>query len=310
MLHQNLITMKTKYFIFSCLLLGSGISGWAQTQLNNSGFETWIQRNTGGFKYTDPDSWYTLNVLQQYGFDATTIQSSDAHSGNHAALLNSVSDPFGDIPGLLTVNNIIDVNGDPDLNLNFIAFKDRPSQVSFWFKSYPEIGDLSSMYCALTKWNSALGKRDTVAMASWEMDSTVSTYTKAIINFTYFSSANPDSLTMIFSSSQDGFNPTPGSELYIDDIQMSYANGLNEWVPQVNTSLYPNPAGNQVRLMSDVLIEKVCIKDELGRTLSTQSIGGTDELVNLAHLPEGIYFFELSFKDLEIRKTIKVLKVN
>jgi hypothetical protein len=261
----------------------------AQTQLGNSGFEQWEKRTFAGFEYQDPSNWYTLNQLQKFGFDATTIKTNDAHSDSSAVLLSTTSSSFGNIPGLITGSPFLAADGSPDMNLNYRAFGDRPQSIQFWYKSFPETGDQSAMYCLLTKWNNVTSSRDTVAEASWSVDSTVATYTHAMVPFEYKGSMPPDSMYILFSSSIDGFEPVPGSELYLDDILFNYAIGNNEVAKKVEVKMYPNPAQSKLSIKGNQHPMQVVIFDRMGKKVYEGKVESSESEIDLQTIPAGLY---------------------
>ena len=67
----------------------------AQTTLPNGGFELWSTTT-----YTNPNGWQTLNVLSALGAPAVAFPSPNAHSGNIALQVQTVSFFGNKIPGL------------------------------------------------------------------------------------------------------------------------------------------------------------------------------------------------------------------
>ena len=283
--------MKTTSYLFSTLLLIT-LGAKAQTQFTNPGMETWEQKTAGAHTYNDPAGWYTLNELGQFGISNSTLKSTDAHSGTSAAQLTTVSSPFGAVPGLLTISPIIDATGEPNLDLNFIPFTNRPNSIQFWFKSFPETNDLNAMYCLLSKWNATTKSRDTIGFASWEMDSTISTYTLALVNFEYSSTQNPDSLSIIFASSIDGFDPIAGSEFFVDDVLLNYGTAVQEAIrPQVN--MYPNPSSSILHIDLNQEMKQVNAIDALGRFYPLSSTNNSQNAYDVSGLSNGIYWISI-----------------
>lgn len=261
----------------------------AQTQLSNSGFEQWEKRTFTGFEYDDPSDWYTLNQLQKFGFDQTTIKTNDAHGDSSAVLLTTVASSFGNIPGLITGSPFLTESGSPDMNLNYKAFADKPQSIQFWFKSFPEMGDQGAMYCLLTKWNNSTNSRDTLAEASWSVDSTVSNYTYALVPFEYKGNFSPDSMYILFSSSFDGFDPVPGSELYLDDIRLNYAIGSNELTKKVEVKMYPNPVQHKLSIQGNQYPMQVILFDLLGKKVFEGKVEERESELDLQTIPAGLY---------------------
>ncbi|MDZ4668921.1 MAG: PCMD domain-containing protein [bacterium] len=303
-LKQLIRKLRFCLYLFAGLITSTNL--FAQTQFANPGFENWEERSFGGFKYEDPSNWFTLNQLQKFGFDQTTNKTSDAHGNSTAALLSTVSSAFGNIPGLLAGNPFLGADGSPDMNLNYTPFKGKPNSIQFWYKSFPESQDQSAMYCALTKWNSVNQNRDTLAEASWTMDSTVSIYTIANIPFVYKGTFEPDSIYIIFSSSSEGFSPIPGSELYIDDVQMNYGTSVKEVKNEIDIQLYPNPFEDKFMIESKQFPLQYSIIDAMGKKHLAGTITHHKEELNLGVLRSGIYYLVL-VKTETLEKTCRLI---
>jgi hypothetical protein len=280
----------------------------AQSQLTNSGFENWTNRTVNGFSFIDPNGWYTLNQLQQFGFEESTSKSNIAFEDSFAVILQTTSSPFGKIPGILAVSPFLLPDGTPDMNLNFKAFTDRPQSISFWFKSFPEVGDQNAMHCMLTKWNVQKNQRDTIAEASWTIDSNVLNYSQARIPFVYQSSSKPDSMSLIFSSSLNGFSPVAGSEFHLDNIALSYGNNLNEQQAEPTLALFPNPFIDYVAISFEPKNARIELLNNLGESMYSTHLKEQNTDLFLSHLPAGIYYLRLVQPETEkilVKKLIK-----
>jgi hypothetical protein len=276
-----------------------------QTQLPNGSFETWVNKHANGNPYSDPQSWYTLNSLVAFGYEPSTVVTNTAKTGDKAVLLESLVGPFNNIPGLLTLKNIIDNSGQPNLNLNKIGFKGRPTKLEFWYQSHPEIGDANAVIMLLTKWNSGKQVVDTIAVAEFSADSVIENYIKASIELVYFSNETPDSLFFLASSSLDGFSPIVGSWFLLDDLSFAYPNNLSETIGSREIKVYPNPFNQNISLEGL----------EAGQLYSIIAINGAilqsgilekSMLVNTEEIGSGIYILKIQGKSSS--KFIKIIK--
>ncbi len=277
-----------------CFLMSSMVFNFtmAQTQFQNSSFETWSLKTIGNTSYSEPNNWYTLNPLKQFGFDESTTKTSDSHSGTSAAFLETVENTFGDLPGLITINNILGATGEPDLVKNKIAFTGKPTSINFWVKSLPEIGDSSAVSIILTKWNATTKNSDTIAFAQWSNGTAIETYTQIIKPLTYLNNNTPDSVFFIASSSIDGFTPTAGSRLWLDDIYLNYAPlSVSEVNKTANVQLFPNPCNGWLNIVSIEEIDFIEIYDELGRLVMNTSL--KNQQIEIASLYPGVYFIHV-----------------
>jgi hypothetical protein len=298
--------MKTILRNLSILFLLFVETAMAQTpQFLNNGFENWEIRTVNSIPYNDPSNWYSLNSLKQFGFDEGTTKSTDAHSGQYSVMLESIENNFGDIPGLLTINYMMDATGTPDFSLNKIAFIGRPSSLTFWFKSIPESGDYSAMAMLLTKWNDTTQTGDTIGYALWENSDIVDTFTFANLLITYLSNETPDSVYFIASSSKDGFNPITGSRMWIDDLVLNYTpTGIKEQIKDNNLSVYPNPIMDKVYISGLSSSMKILLLDQTGRELKISL--DQNNSIDTKELGKGIYF--LNIQSETTLQTIKLLK--
>lgn len=278
--------MKRITTTFVLMLLLTRYAG-AQQQIANSGFESW---DTIG-DYTQPSNWYTLNPLAAFGFDPSTTITNDAHSGNYAVQLESLSGQFTDISGVLCTGPILNENLQPDFSKMKVAFASKPVALQFYYKAFPQQGDTGVLAMYLTRWNTALQKTDTVAQASMSFADSVSVYTLANCVFNYYSPLQPDSMFIIGSSSIDGFNPTIGSKLLLDDFLLTYpTTGLNDmYLPSL--SIYPNPVQHELRIQSDEEIKGVMkLYSVTGKLIAEKVVNGKNTIVDVSTLGDGIYF--------------------
>ncbi|MCF8254601.1 MAG: T9SS type A sorting domain-containing protein [Bacteroidia bacterium] len=278
----------------------------AQTpQFLNNGFENWEIKTANSVPYNDPSNWYSLNSLKQFGFDEGTTKSTDAHSGQYSVMLESIENIFGDIPGLLSINYMMDATGAPDFSLNKIAFTGRPSALTFWFKSLPESGDYSALVMLLTKWNPNTQIGDTIGYVAWENSDLVDTFTFANLPLTYLSNEAPDSVYFIASSSKDGFNPLPGSRMWLDDLILNYTpTGIKETPEVTKISVYPNPIKDKVNISGLNTFIKIILLDQSGREIKINL--DQDHSIDTKELKEGIYF--LTIQSETNLQTIKLIK--
>lgn len=276
-------------------MLGLGCSGiqHAKAQidsLRNGDFETWVDRSKNGTTYSDPEFWYTLNSLTAFGMEPTTWVSSNAKSGLKAVYLETTSQTFGVIPGILACNNFLDASGDPDLELNRIPFDTRPTKINFWYKSNPAIGDSSAFNFTLTKFKN--NAHQVIGTATWSNGSSDSTYKKVSIYFEYFSNDLPDSASIIFTSSINGFDPIAGSTLLLDQISLDYEGNSLKEISKHHLDLYPNPSEDGKFYFSNEYNFKTCKVYEMQGAL-VSSIDLFNNEINLDKLKSGIYFLNL-----------------
>lgn len=279
----------------------AGISK-AQQQISNGGFEKW---DTIGL-YSQPTDWYTLNPLARFGFDPSTTLSTDAHSGQYAARLETLSNSSTSYAGLLSSGPVLDKNLRPVFDMLPISFTSRPKRLQFYFKSIPKKNDTCAIYLGLTKWNTTTKSSDTIAYASMEFSDSIGAYTLADIAFNYKNNQNPDSMFVIITSSIDGFNPTEGSVFLIDDISLIYNNTGIENIVKQNLSVYPNPAKDILQLdFAKPTKGQISLQNLLGETLKIANIDASKMQLDVSELAEGLYLINV----LEESGKTQVIKI-
>lgn len=283
--------MKKKLLIivYSVLLC---IQTKAQTPLffEDENFEIWDSSQG----YLNPANWYSLNTLTVFGFEPTLERTTDAHGGNFAVKLQSKDhNVLGELSGVVTTGPLIDANGNADFSKIKIPYTFRPTRFRFYYHADPEPGDSCIMALVLTRKNLALQRIDTVGMALFTVGDSSATYALADIEVVYQSPLPPDSVFIIASSSMDGFNPTPGSTFYLDDIRIiGGSNGLAEpnWL---QWGIYPNPAKQFINVEST---NKgiITVYDLFGKLMMVQEVNQGSNKFDIHTLNCGIYLVQIS----------------
>ena len=87
-------------------------------------------------------------------------------------------------------------------------------------------------------------------------------------------------------------------------------NSSNEGIAEMTTSLniYPNPAGDEIRVSSEEMIEEVVVYDVYGRLQVTETPSHQDEMtVDVSDLNSGVYFVKVKFgSDEVVRRILKL----
>ncbi len=78
--------------------------------------------------------------------------------------------------------------------------------------------------------------------------------------------------------------------------------------PLADTSLFPNPVSNELRVISDAIIAKIAVHDIVGREVYVKNSenAGIDR-IDFPNVPNGVYFVSLFSTESE-SKTIKIIK--
>lgn len=238
--------MKTLNILMLSLLIGSAT---AQTQIPESGFENWVPNATNIYQEPAGGWWTTLNPLASLGGPITVYPTTDAHSGEYAAQLETKM--WGDflISGLLVAGSFI--MGEPYIEYGR-PFAETPSKFRGWYKYAAAGNDSAGLAVILTKYNTMTSEQDTVATAVTAITENADVYTEFEIDFDYLiPGINPDTINVVFTSSGDGgnFQGEVGSILTIDDILLEYTSGVQESLLQeFSIHAFPSPATDQLSL--------------------------------------------------------------
>lgn len=183
-------------------------------------------------------------------------------------------------------------------------FTGRPVRFTGYYKYVHNQGDSCAIYANLTK---RLGSsRELVGRAKLlNVTDSITTYTKFNLFFDYFSADTPDSISVVFASSAGGatYVGHVGSTLYIDNIDLSYDNGINEyWQNSLKVQCYPVPAKNSVnfKLEKEVKDGIIEIYTAAGNYLMSVNVTGKEIAVPIDGLAGGKYFYKLISKSLTL----------
>ena len=314
---------ETKKIPMKKIFLSLSISGaftYASAQSTTLDFETW----SGAGANTAPSGWVSENAAvlpplynnPQSLFQAT---SPDIHGGANAMKIISVKMVKNPAPGKLpdpiglAATGIVNLSP-PGLVFGY-EYAARPNTVAFWYKYAPSGVDSAGFFVALTKWNTATSKRDTIAIATWNTNATVSTFSQMTLTLTYLLPSIPDSAALIFSSTaliNANYSlcmtcGKAGSTLWVDDITFNGWNGVYEYPGSEGVILYPNPvrmdsygANNIINVSVDGNdAVSAIVYDATGRVVASSSLfepsglnrkGGT---INTSSLSSGMYSYSI-----------------
>lgn len=308
--------MKKLFLVAMTFLLFH--SGYSQQQIPNGDLENWYNVPVSGtLNYDQPgtgptDNWLaTLNELASVPAPigpgpVTVFKTTDAHGGTYAAKLVSQnltmfpSDIF--IPGMLGTCQMVMAETRALLGRACAACK--PLKFTGYFKYEPVNGDSAAAVVLLSKWNTTTKHRDTLGVGFFLIKEAVSQYTKFEIPVYYFTSEiESDSITVLCVASA-GFNAVSftqgkgqvGSTLYIDDLALEYASGIEQsLMPEVGVKTYPNPAHGMlnVELSKQVKNGVFEIYNTSGRLAGSEPCTLLKNSVSVEGLPAGTYYFRL-----------------
>lgn len=285
---------KSLLFITSIVLLNLGN---AFAQIPNAGFEKW-SKNTFGAK--DPDGWFSLNLLSVTGLPIGVTATDQAHSGDSA--LKMTVDEY--TPFLSTkkdtsvaycftgkLKELSKNGGQPGF-----PYTSRPTFFTGFYKLTLPKPDQAMIGVALTKWNAAIQKRDTLGFTNSFFDVATSTYKDFTSPIFYIlENAMPDT-AIIYIISSISKQPIPGTTLYIDDLKFTGGiTGASAGLSSLKTSVYPNPAASEINIENVAPgVVSIHVLDVAGKVVAEQSVMENNSIqYSVDQLNNGMYFFEL-----------------
>lgn len=289
---------------FVSMLLFAGAS--AQTNWN---METWGSVNG---EPEQPTGWVSYNVFKIVLIDPNNptsvlkIAAPNQYNGNFSCEIKTVvlvtnPDPanLDDTAGVLISGTIDIING---ILYDRFPCTARPLNLVFKSKQNTLSGDSAYAFVQLSKWNGV--SRDIVA-ESWYPIQGSGTYSTFTAPLNYLLPIQPDSASIVFSSSAIlQSNRKPGSTLTIDDLGFSGYVGINENDKSSAVNLYPNPSTSSLTVDAGKLggnLVKLEVFDASGKLVKNADMKNlTSVTLNVADLPAGNYTYSI-INDLGIR---------
>jgi len=293
-----------KIFTLSASLLCSVV---AFGQIPNANFENWTHTATTGAGgtagYDQPVSWGSANAfISTLDSVYTCIKGTPAPVGTYYIKLLSKAVPIvGAIPGV-AVTGAITVSGTTYSVSGGFPFSSRPANLTGQWQYMASGADQGHIVVFLSKWNSALNKKDTVSFTNYALPGMAMTWAPFTIPLTYQKGSIPDTAMILLASS--GTTPVAGSYLYADTLLFTgtVPSGV---VTVVNdhaaTTIYPNPARDKATIYYYSLFSgqlQITITDIGGKTIRQQSsriINGSNDIqLDVSGLIKGNYLVNMT----------------
>jgi len=266
----------------------------SQPALMNGNFEVW-----GGVTVNNPVNWY-INDSQGRGF-ARTI---DVHSGNYAMELQTYQGDRNGSPAA-QAGMISTAYWDNNCNCQMggYPFSNQIDTLAIWYKYAPVNGDTAQINLSFKNNGSV------VSGANLNIYTAASTYQYAELPFNIGMTIDSVIVQIQSSSWADTALSFIGSDLIVDDVHFkSQTVGIHNGSSGIslNGFAYPNPAHDvlNVVIKEGFNSEKhLQIFDITGRTILQESFMPVKNYypLNVADLNPGIYFFQLSGPDGNVR---------
>jgi hypothetical protein len=265
----------------------------ASAQIPNPGMENWTTQPGG---YEEPDGWLTFNAFYIFDVPLTTFKSTDAHSGDYAALLETVVEPNpggGDdlvFPGAMNIGIIYDIMTEEGVEGTSVT--GTPDSLVGWFKFHPVNGDEFDAYIELTKWNNDDQVSESIAVGSFVSNGALNEYTRIAIPIVYTTAGLPDSMKLGITNVAVG--GSDGTQLWIDDLSLVEGNvtAINEQTAPL-IRFYPNPAGD-VLMIDSQAAERIEVFDALGAKVGEVDCNGYSAAeLTTSEYRNGVYFLKM-----------------
>ncbi|MDZ4665357.1 MAG: T9SS type A sorting domain-containing protein [Bacteroidota bacterium] len=292
--------MKTTLSIF-----GTTICLFTFAQIPNSGFETWTTVGS----YTNPTSWGTMNNTTSTFSVYSATPGTPGSPGNSYLKLTSKTLSTSIVNGIAVSGVLDSITMKPKS-----GFPCTLQPVSFTGKWQHMIYGSSqgSVKATLTKWNTSLNKRDTIATAAQTLSGMAMSWANFSLNFSYFSSNVPDSCIIELRSS--GSNPTNNDYLWVDNLAFAGSVTGVEKRPAIIYSLivYPNPSAEflninlNLKSPQNIIIELTDISGKLMRSKNAGILSGeTFQSFDVSGIAQGTYLLKVvGEKATETKKII------
>jgi hypothetical protein len=279
----------------------------AQNAIPNPDFENWT---LGGFPligtYEDPNGWGTINSTTYIvGIQTVTkaTQPQYVKSGNYALRLETFFFAPLNRPaqgGAATA----DINIAEETLEGGVPFNLRPSALQGWYQYYPVGVDTATIAILLSKWNFALGVKDTVGYALLRTSDPVAEYTQFSAELEYFMEVDPDTMIVGFVCSGQ-FAPGIGSVMYVDDVSLVFDPVTVREVARNKPLIYPNPTRDIVRFdVPDAAFMQV--RNLTGQVVFQRNIQSGEREISLSALTIGLYIVQFEDAQGKLLATSKI----
>lgn len=274
-------------------------------QIPNNGFENWTSMGT----YSNPNGWDQLNNMTTGMGIYTCTKGTPGSVGT--AYLKLVSKTVGStvVPGV-AVSGLIDVAAmKPKSGFPFTG---QPQKLTGSWQYMASGADAGFVAVILTKWNSTLMMRDTIAKAKQVLSGMAMSWATFNISLTYKSSALPDSAIIVLSAS--GTTPVANSYLYADNLSfvgsVAGINTIDNYVS--NIVAYPNPSSENISVElnaqnpSHINLQLVDITGKSIYEVNSGVIQGSyKHTINTTTIAKGIYFLKVTANNAtEVKKIV------
>lgn len=274
-------------------------------QIPNFSFENWTNLGT----YENPDGWGTMNNFTKLASFYTATKATPGNPGNFYLKLTSKTFSTTVVNGIAVSGKLDTITMKPKSGF---AYTSQPASFTGRWQHMIFGTSQGSVKVVLTKWNSGLSKRDTIATATTVLSGMAMSWANFTINFAYKSSMLPDSCIIDLRAS--GNVPANNDYLWVDNLAFTgSAAGFKEEASLLNYFLvYPNPSSEQVSISLNLMSAqhvKIEMIDLTGKVVLINDLGILNgeslQTVNVSNIAKGIYFLRVSgAESVQTRKIV------
>jgi len=272
----------------------------AQAPLQEGEMENWIY-DSGGDYYELGGYWASTNPVSKLSiFSPVTLfrEDTDVYSGMYSAKMVSGNFLGLSVAGLLFTGFFDDtqVNNPAEAAQLGVPFTDRPAIFKGYYKYTSVSGDSAAIVAQFHR--SVNGQQELLGIAPFIEYNTVSTWTAFNVPVIWYSTAVPDSMTVICTSSAGGenFEAADGSTLLVDELVFEYTSGVTmPLMPEVSVQVYPNPTTELLNIHFPEYrsTSTVAVFDSQGRLVQTAVLNQETTGVDVGLLSAGTYFYQV-----------------
>lgn len=301
-----------KTILFSISFVFLAFIANSQSTIPNASFENWSMPNG----YNIPDGWDNLNPMTASMSTFTCLKGTPGSPGTaYLKLVSKNVSGMGVMPGAATCGMFDMSNMANPMPMSGFAFNQRPQSFDGKWQYMASGNDQGFIGVLLTKWNSGMMMRDTVAYAMQTLSGMAMSWANFSIPLTYMSLDYPDSAMIMLSAS--GATPEANSYLYADTLHFNGSvagtTGINNEIKNIsNLNVFPNPANDKVFILfnsTNTMNLKLQLTDVSGKIVFEENEGeiqgAFNRTLNISSFTKGIYFLNLkSSKTVEVRKLV------
>ena len=268
-----------KKILLSFGFLGLIASASAQNVVNGN-FEATATPLLPGIA-TDCPGWgqglYTIETAAPFA----GLQSAKLMSIVDAMVASVIQSPSDTIPGILQQ----EING---------SFTNAGSQpLMFSEKHLVVMGDTSVVFAQFSDTMGAGPNDDVVMFQAYGLYAGIdTTWTTVSIPFQQFGMGTANRLNIIACTSAaylfGAGSGLPGTQLWLDNVSIGATSSITELNTEIN--VYPNPSSDIVNFEASEAISSVVLVGMDGKFAAST----TESSMNIASLPNGIYFYTLT----------------